>query len=100
MRVHHRLAWPLLLLLATTGSAFAAANKQDTRRPARGEVQHDASGFTLTQQLRVSAEVRGDYAAAVRMLEDGRYEPGIALLLKVTARAPEVTAAHIDLGIA
>jgi tetratricopeptide (TPR) repeat protein len=100
LRVHHRLAWPLLLLLATTGSAFAAANKQDARRPARVEVQQDATGFTLTQQLRVSAEVRGDYETAVRMLEEGRYEPGIALLLKVTERAPEVTAAHIDLGIA
>jgi tetratricopeptide (TPR) repeat protein len=100
LRVHHRLAWPLLLLLATTGSAFAAASKQDARRPARVEVQQDATGFTLTQQLRVSAEVRGDYETAVRMLEEGRYEPGIALLLKVTERAPEVTAAHIDLGIA
>jgi tetratricopeptide (TPR) repeat protein len=63
-------------------------------------VQQDATGFTLTQQLRVSAEVRGDYEAAVRMLEEGRYEPVIALLLNVTERAPEATAAHIDLGIA
>ena len=90
----------LLLLPALATDASTSSGKPETRRAARVEVQQDATGFTLTQQLRVSAEVRGDYEAAVRMLEEGRYEPGIALLLKVTERAPDATAAHIDLGIA
>jgi tetratricopeptide (TPR) repeat protein len=90
----------LLLVPALASDASTNSGKPETRRPVRVEVQQDATGFTLTQQLRVSAEVRGDYEAAVRMLEEGRYEPGIALLLKVTERAPEATAAHIDLGIA
>jgi Flp pilus assembly protein TadD len=34
------------------------------------------------------------------MLKEEKYEPGIAVLLKVIERAPEMTAAHIDLGIA
>ena len=36
---------------------------------------------------------------AVRMLEQQQYEQGIAALLKVIEGAPNVTAAHIDLGI-
>jgi Tfp pilus assembly protein PilF len=90
----------LLFAPALVTEAATGAGKPESRRPVRVEVQQDATGFTLTQQLRVSAEVRGDYEAAVRMLEEGRYEPGIALLSKVTERAPEATAAHIDLGIA
>ncbi|HEX6572757.1 MAG TPA: tetratricopeptide repeat protein, partial [Steroidobacteraceae bacterium] len=59
-----------------------------------------ATGLTITQHLRVNAEVRDDYAAAVSMLEGGQYERGIAALERVVERAPEVTAAHIDLGMA
>ena len=88
------------LLLAVTAHASVTPVKQEARRPVRVDVQQDALGFTITQQLRVSAEVRADYEAAVRMLQEERYQPGIALLLKVTEQAPTVTAAHIDLGIA
>ena len=47
--------------------------------------------------------MRADYEAAVRTLKEEQYEPGIALLLKVTGQAPALTAltaAHIDLGMA
>jgi tetratricopeptide (TPR) repeat protein len=89
-----------LLVTGAGAVASTSSSNPEVRKAARVEVQQDATGFTLTQQLRVSAEVRGDYEAAVRMLEESRYEPGIALLLKVTEKAPDATAAHIDLGIA
>ena len=63
-------------------------------------VEQDAGGFTITQPVPVTAEVRADYEAGVRLLKEARYEPGIALLLEVTEKAPTLTAAHIDLGIA
>lgn len=89
----------LALVLAVVGPASATPSKEP-RRATRVEVQQDPGGFTITQRVRVSAEVRADYETAVRMLEEQKYAPGIALLLKVTEQAPDVTAAHIDLGIA
>jgi Flp pilus assembly protein TadD len=63
-------------------------------------VAQDPGGFTITQAVSAGADVRADYEKAVRMLKEERYEPGIALLVKVTERAPDMTAAHINLGIA
>jgi tetratricopeptide (TPR) repeat protein len=88
------------LILAVATLAAATPCDAAERRAARVEVEQDAGGFTMTQRVRVNAEVRSDYAAAVRLLEEGRYEPGITLLLEVIERAPTVTAAHVDLGIA
>jgi Flp pilus assembly protein TadD len=90
----------LALCLAVTANAATVSGTPSARRPARVEVQQDATGFTITQQARVSAEVRADYESAMRLLAEARYEPGIALLLEVTERAPEATSAHIDLGMA
>ncbi|HEU5258613.1 MAG TPA: tetratricopeptide repeat protein [Vicinamibacterales bacterium] len=68
--------------------------------PALIDVQRESGGFTITQNVPVTDQVRADYEAARRKLEDSQYEPGIALMLKVTEEAPALTAAYIDLGIA
>lgn len=49
---------------------------------------------------RVLEKARAGQEAAVRLLEKEQYGPGIALLLKAIEEAPELTAAHIDLGMA
>jgi len=92
--------WWLALALAVGATAATAKNKPVETRAARVHVERDPGGFTVTQSVSVSAEVRADYESAVRMLRDARYQPGIALLLNVTERAPAMTAAHIDLGMA
>jgi len=47
----------------------------------------------------VTDEMRAAYESAVGMLKEERYEPGIALLLKMTEKMPALTAAHIDLAL-
>jgi Flp pilus assembly protein TadD len=69
--------------------------------PAAGaSVLQEAGGFTITERAPIAPEVSADYAAAVRMLEEARYEPGIALLLTVAERAPGSSAPHVALGTA
>ena len=103
-------ALPLLALSLSLGCPSATQRKVTTtsKQPlapaisstALVDVERDAGGITLTQHMSVADDVRADYEAAVRMLQAAQFDGGIALLLKVTQRAPAATAAHIDLGIA
>jgi tetratricopeptide (TPR) repeat protein len=61
--------------------------------PGRYAKPEKSSGF-------LTAEMGPDYEEAVRLLDEAKYEPGITSLVKLTEEAPELTAAHIDLGIA
>jgi Flp pilus assembly protein TadD len=95
----------LFLALGCTPTArhTAIAKSTTVKRPvelARVDVVRDAGGITFTQHVSVPEQVRADYQAAVRMLEQAQYEQGIALLLKVTEQEPALTAAHLNLGIA
>ena len=65
-----------------------------------GKVEPNPGGFTFTQSVPVPGDVRSDYEAAVRLLEKEKYEQAIALLVKVTERAPDLAAAQVDLGMA
>jgi tetratricopeptide (TPR) repeat protein len=78
------------------GKAKSAATKS---RGARFDAVDDLS-FTITEQARISGEARAQYDSAVQLLEQERYQQGIAQLLGVVEKAPDVTAPYIDLGIA
>jgi len=93
-----RVVAALVLAVALLGLwTTASAGKP---RGAESTPQADAGGFQLTERVRISADVRADYDNATRLLEAKQYEQGIALLLKVTQKAPNATAAYVDLGIA
>lgn len=64
------------------------------------ELETHDTGFTITEQIRISGEIRGDYQNALQILSQQRYREGIALLAVITEEAPDVSAPHIDLGIA
>jgi tetratricopeptide (TPR) repeat protein len=87
------------MLVVVAALSVAACSSSGTTRPARVQVG-DGYGFTITDEVRVSAGVRGDFENALRLLEQERYESGIALLVEVTEAAPDLTTAHIDLAIA
>ncbi len=92
-------AWLGMTLLAASGASPAAYGRA-RQQPAGVNIQQDATGFTITEIVHVSTDVRAQYDSAVLMLAQQQYEQGITVLLKVVASAPEVTAAHIDLGMA
>jgi tetratricopeptide (TPR) repeat protein len=91
---------PLLALCLGVSAHASTTKKPVDKKAARVSVEQSAGVLTITQKMRVNADVRTDYETAVRLLKEGRYEPGIALLLKVTERAPDAAAAYIDLGVA
>jgi len=90
------------LLAGCASTSHPATTEPGDARPdvAEAKVLKDPGGFTITQAVSAPSDARADYEKAVRLLKDEKYEPGIALLLKVVERAPDMTAAHIDLGIA
>jgi len=86
-------------LLFAAALLASGCTTSGTTRPTQVETR-DESGFTITEEVRVSAAIRADFESAMRLLEQGEHDSGIALLLEVTEAAPDVTTAHIDLGIA
>jgi Flp pilus assembly protein TadD len=89
-------SWIAAALVAVACATSAVAAK----RPPKVEIQQDATGFVVTQEVRVSGDVQAEYDEALRLLAGQQYAQGIALLVKVTESTPAAIAPHIDLGIA
>lgn len=108
-KIGHGLSWLSLLLALGCSSALrrpatddaAMAASDATKRPiADVDVVQDPGGFTISQRMSVSDDVRADYESAMRLLDESRHEPAIALLHEVIERSPTATAAHLALGVA
>jgi Flp pilus assembly protein TadD len=101
-RERSRLAWQvaagvvLTVALLASWTTVAAGKSRETA----ATLQPDAGGFELTEKVRIAADARTDYDNALRLLEAKQYDQGIALLLRVTEKAPNASAAYVDLGIA
>lgn len=105
-------ALTLALTLAACSSTPSQPQKQpvaQSAKPAKAakplpalrvDMQQDEGGFSIVEDVRVGNDIHANYDAAMRFFEQKQYEQGIAALVKVTQAAPNVTAAHIDLGIA
>lgn len=87
------------LLVLTACIISACVTRDSSHTPARIEIQEQV-GFTITEKVRISSNVRADYETALAFLEQGRHEQGVALLQAVAEAAPQLSAPRIDLGIA
>jgi tetratricopeptide (TPR) repeat protein len=100
--LNHRHWVPLALagaLLAAGCASPSSSSSPSSQGSAATVVRHD-SGFVITEEVRAGAEARAEFERAVLHLQQEEHSQAIALLQRVTERAPEATAAHIDLGIA
>jgi Flp pilus assembly protein TadD len=77
----------------------ACATTEPVRPPKNIEIQEQV-GFTITEDAQIGGDVRIEYETALSFLQQGRHDEGIALLERVAAATPELSAPRIDLGIA
>jgi len=96
----HYLPWLAVLLTLGCAHARRTVTPLAVMPPAVTPIANTPEQPAIAESVSVTDEVRSDYEAAVLMLEKAQYEPGIALLIKVTEQAPSLMAAHADLGIA
>jgi len=96
---HRTDAWRAVCLLVSACIITACATPDTSRAPARIEIQEEV-GFTISENARISSNVRTNYKDALILLEQGRHEQGVALLENVADAAPQLSAPRIDLGIA
>jgi tetratricopeptide (TPR) repeat protein len=92
---------PPVLLTICAALALCACNTTPNKPAASNRIEIvESVGFTIVEESRVGTGVRGDYDRALELLAQGDVDEGIALLESASEKAPELSAPHIDLGIA
>ncbi len=94
---HHRI---LAALVATLAIGACATTRPVAAPPTSNVDVQEEVGFTITEEARISGNLRADYEVALLYLEQGRLDEGIAILETVAATVPDLSAPRIDLGIA
>ncbi len=72
----------------------------ERRRGDFPEIRTEATGFSITEQVRIAGDAYSSYDRALGLLRQERYREAIAELVELTEKAPEITAPYVDLGIA
>jgi Flp pilus assembly protein TadD len=91
----------LVTCIVVTGCATTSKQEQEQEPPSESTVRIlEEIGFTIIEDDQVGGDLQIQYDAALRMLEQGQYDQGVAALEAVAAAAPNLTAPLIDLGIA
>jgi Flp pilus assembly protein TadD len=72
----------------------------ERRRGDFPQIETEAFGFTVTEQVRISGSSFSQYDQALSLLQQDRLKEGIEVLAELTELAPELTAPYVDLGIA
>ena len=69
------------------------------QRPAKIDTRSEYD-LIIKESVRIAGSVRADYNQAMHYLSSGEQTAGITLLESIVAQAPELTAPHVDLGVA
>ncbi len=93
----------LSLLLAFIAGCAPAPTLQDERHfmePVVSRLNDDGRGFEIVEHTVIDEKTSRDFASAVDFMEHAAYDEAIALFAKVIARAPGLTAPHVNIALA
>jgi len=91
----------VLCVIMMSALVFGGCNATTKPKRATSNIQiEEAVGFTITEEVIISEDVRLKYYEALNYLNEGQLERGIVMLEEVVETAPLVTAPRIDLGMA
>jgi Flp pilus assembly protein TadD len=99
---------PRMLLPVIAATLAACATTSTPKKVVQAEEAPESSsrtevdelvGFTIVEEGKITADVRTQYAEALRLIEAGDRDRGMDILEAIAAEAPYLSAPLVDLGI-